>query len=255
VAGRPHALEDEPVSALVEASRLGLPGRLFDVCVELRPGEITCLIGPNGSGKTSLIHALAGIGSPLGSVRIHGVDVRRIPALTRPGFLSFMPASRDIRWPLIARDLIALGGADAARIEYWTGKLSLFEFAARRVDRLSTGERSRVLLARALSSEPKLLLLDEPLANLDPEWQLRLIDLLRSEVRHRAQAALVAVHDLDSAARLADRLIVMQHGGIAADGAPAEVLASEVVPQVFGIERANDRWRLAATPRAPRSSP
>ena len=88
----------------------------------------------------------------------------------------------------------------------------------RRVDTLSTGERSRVLIARALAPRPKLLLLDEPTANLDPLWQIRLMELVRDELTAGGRAALVAIHDLDAAERYADRIIVMDGGRIAAEG-------------------------------------
>ena len=243
------------MSVLVQTSGLALPGRLNETMIELHAGEVACLIGPNGSGKTSLLHALAGIGSPAGSVSIAKSTLRNIPPTLRPSFLSFMPASRDVRWPLRSRALIALGGAGEGQIEHRIDQLGLADLADRTVDRLSTGERSRVLLARALASEPQLLLLDEPLANLDPQWQLRLIELLRREIQGTARAALVAVHDLDSAAKLANRLIVMSGGRIVADGLPQEVLAGSAIPQVFGVEPASGSWRLVTEPADPRSSP
>jgi len=243
------------VSALVEARGLAMPGRLCATSLELRGGRIACLIGPNGSGKTSLLHALAGIGSGEGEVRIGGVALAGIPPAARPGLLSFMPASRDIRWPLLGRDLIRLGGAAPEEIERRIEQLALRDLAERRVDLLSTGERSRLLLARALAPDPKLLLLDEPLANLDPEWQLRLIDLLRAEAARGGRAALVAVHDLDAAALLADRLIVVKEGRIVADGSPERVLRSSAMAGVFGVQRTPSGWKLATSPEGPRSSP
>ena len=238
---------------LLEAGGLALPGRLQESTLELHEGEVACLIGPNGSGKTSLIHAIAGIGSPAGAARIDGVELRHAAPALRPRLLSFMPASRDVRWPIRARDLIGLGGATAEEVERRVRQLGLEELAERPIDSLSTGERSRVLLARSLATEPKLLLLDEPLANLDPQWQLRLIDLLRAEVAGTRKAALVAVHDLDSAERLADRLIVMSGGRIVAGGEPHEVLGSPVIAEIFGIERSAGGWRLAMRPAGPRS--
>jgi iron complex transport system ATP-binding protein len=112
---------------------------------------------------------------------------------------------------------------------------------------MSTGERSRVLIARALAARPRLLLLDEPASNLDPLWQLRLMDLLRAEAQANGQAVLMAVHDLELARHHADRLIVMSEGRIAADGESETVLDGTVVPAVFGIERVDGRWRPVAS--------
>jgi len=229
--------------SLVEAEGLALPGRLHASDLRLVGGTLTALVGPNGSGKTSLLHALARIGDPAGRVRIAGHDVDVLPPSERVRLLSFLPASRDLPWPIPAGDLIALSGADRAQVAAAIERLELAPFAARRADRLSTGERSRVLLARAMACESSLLLLDEPIANLDPLWQMRSMELLRAEVAHGGRAALVAMHDLDAAARYADRLIVMHDGRIAAADAPAAVLASRVIKDVFGIEAGPLGWR------------
>ena len=232
--------------AAVEAKGLALPGRLKETSIRLQAGQLTCLIGPNGSGKTSLLHALAGIGDPVGEVRIDGLDPTGLAPTQRMRLLSYLPASRDVRWPLTARDLVALGCAgpeDRARIPQLLDELGLATFTGRRIDEMSTGERSRVLIARALVSRPTLLLLDEPAANLDPLWQLRLMDHLQSLARDEGQALLVAVHDLELARHHGDRLIIMERGEIVADGIPAELLAGPDIPRVFGIERREDRWK------------
>jgi iron complex transport system ATP-binding protein len=238
------------VTTLLEAEGLSLPARLAETSLALAAGELACLVGPNGSGKTSLLHALAGIGGPSGSVRIAGVERRTLAPAQRLRTLAYLPATRDLRWPLRARDLILLGGAtpeEAAEVE---ARLELAAVAERRVDRLSTGERSRVLIARALAPRPKVLLLDEPTANLDPLWQIRLMEMLEHTLAETGQAALVALHDLDAAGRHAGRLIVMQNGRIAADGAPEQILAGPAIPEIFGIVRADGQWRPAAGDRS-----
>ena len=237
------------MTPLLEASGLSLPGRLSDASLTLAGGELACLVGPNGSGKTSLLHAIAGVGGPAGEVRIDGRDPRTLPPAERLRQLAFLPATRELLWPLRARDLIALGGAAEAEISEIVALLELDAVAGRRADRLSTGERSRVLIARALAPRPRLLLLDEPTANLDPLWQIRLMEMLKSQLRATGQAALVAIHDLDAAARYADRILVMDKGRIAAEGLDRETVAS-----IFGIERVAGEWRPAVTPVADRRS-
>lgn len=222
---------------MIRAEQIALPGRLAPLSLELRSGELVCLVGPNGSGKTSLLHALAGIGRPEGRVEIDAADPARVAPAQRTRLLSFLPASRDIAWPLAARDVIALGGATESEIEAAISALDLESLARRRMDRLSTGERSRVLIARALAPSPALLLLDEPTANLDPLWRLRLMDMLRG------RTAIVAMHDLDAAAAHADRLIVIDQGRIAADGRPVDIMAGPAIAAVFGIEKIAGKWR------------
>ena len=230
---------------ILRASNLALPGRLFGVSLDIGEGELVCLVGPNGSGKTSLLHALAGIGGPSGAVEIAGVDPRRLGPGLRPAFLTYLPATRDVPWPLLARDLIALGGG---RAEFPV--LELDPLLWRRIDTLSTGERSRVLIARALAPRPKLLLLDEPTANLDPLWQIRLMELVRAELAAGGRAALVAIHDLDAAAHYADRILVMDEGRVAAEG-----LDGPHVAEIFGVTRVDGRWQPVRPPADPRSSP
>jgi iron complex transport system ATP-binding protein len=234
------------MSPLVRARGLALEDRLEPSDLDLHAGELTCLIGPNGSGKTSLLHALARIGNPSGDVAIDGIDPAHEPPARRAALLSYLAASRDIAWPLLARDLMALGqpeGVRPSRIAGMLDRFGLAQLADRRVDHLSTGERSRLLIARALAADSRLLLLDEPTANLDPLWQLRLMDHLRDLAHSPKRSVLVAMHDLDLARRYADRLLIMQNGRIEADGPPAELLTGGHIERVFGIVASGTGWR------------
>lgn len=240
------------MTALLQAEALGLAGRLSPTDFAMAGPELVCLVGPNGSGKTSLLHALARIGGPAGEVRIDGLRPEDLAPARRRRLLAYLPASRDIAWPLTARDLVRLG-ADAGEADEAMAALDLAAWADRRVDRLSTGERSRVLIARALAPKPRLLLLDEPVANLDPLWQLRLMERLRETVAD-GRGAVVAMHDLDLAGRFADRLVLMDGGAIVAEGAPEAMLGSARLSEVFGIERVAGLWRPLSRPEDRRSS-
>lgn len=232
------------MNSVLKASRVALPGRLEPTDFSLEAGKLTCLVGPNGSAKTSLLHALARIGRPEGTVRIDGRDLAPLGPEQRARLLAYLPASRDVSWPLLARDIVALGGP-SCEVDALMHSLEILPLADRRMDRLSTGERARILLARALVSHPRVLLLDEPTANLDPLWRIRMMERIRAEAHEKGRAALVALHDLDMVDLYADRLIIMRDGRIVADGRPADLLDGPAITESFGVARVDGRWMPA----------
>ena len=233
------------MTSLLDARGLALAGRLQPTDLQSGPGEMVALIGPNGAGKTSLLRSIAGIEADEGTVRIDGEDVSSASPARRMRLLSFLPATRSLIWPIAARDVVALGlpSPDPVRVEALIALLELEPIAHRPVNHLSTGERSRVLLARALAARPRLMLLDEPLSNLDPYWVIRTLEILRDEIGANESAALVSVHDLNQVASF-DRVLLMDSGAIAADGGPAEMLGSAALEQAFRIARAGSGWRI-----------
>ncbi|MCA1749978.1 MAG: ABC transporter ATP-binding protein [Parasphingopyxis sp.] len=233
------------MSARLEARGIAIPDRLSLCDLDLAGGELTMLVGPNGAGKTSLLHALAGIGEAEGEVRIDGHALAAAAPARRIELLSYLGESRDVRWPLLASDFVALGLArrDRDRVQKALEAASAARFADRRVDRLSTGERSRVLLARALAPQAGVLLLDEPCANLDPKWQLDTIERLKAEA-DIGRAVLLSIHDLGLAQRHGNRVIVVDHGRIVADGPPGDALDAPNIERIFGVGRdAAGHWR------------
>ena len=226
------------------ARQVGIAGRLEPTNLDVQPGELIALVGPNGGGKTSLLRALARIESASGVVAIDGEDVDDAPLARRRQLLSFLPASRDVAWPIAARDVIQLGldQRDANRIDQLVSLLELEKLADRPVNRLSTGERARVLTARALAARPKVLLLDEPLSNLDPYWVLRFLEILASAAQS-GQTVLVALHDL-SQLRHFGRALLIADGQVQMDEAPASMAANERFERIFRIQAANGRWTI-----------
>lgn len=225
----------------LEAKGLALKGRLAPTDLSLTPGTLTVLVGPNGSGKTSLLHAIAGVGRPSGTVIVAGKSLNAVPPRARPALLGYVPASRELAWPLNVHAFVTLTAprASAEAVDAVLEAMALTHLAARPVNGLSTGERTRVLLARALLPRPALLLLDEPFANLDPLWQLRLAGKLRAAA-DAGMTILLSAHDLDLAGRLGNRVLIVDSGRIVGDDAWPALLRNGTVTRVFGVERGSD---------------
>lgn len=234
------------MTSLLEARGIALHGRLEQADLDCAPGELTAVIGPNGAGKTSLLRALAGIERDEGYVLIDGESVGDAPPARRMRLLSFLPATRSLIWPIAARDVISLGlpSPDDGRVDELIEQLELGPLAGRPVNHLSTGERSRVLMARALASRPRLLLLDEPLSNLDPYWVLRTLEILRAEAGQTRCAVLASVHDLSQVTAF-DRVLLVDDGKIVADGKSTDVLNSSQLSRAFRIEKAGHGWKIS----------
>jgi iron complex transport system ATP-binding protein len=236
------------VSALaLEAASARLGGRavLDTVALAVAPGELVALVGPNGAGKSSVIRALVGL-LPLsgGRALLGGHDVATLPARDRAARAAYLPQERRIAWNLPAVEVGALGApflaaADALdRARAALAEVEADHLGDRGVAEMSGGERARVLLARALAAESAGLLVDEPIAGLDPEAQLMVLERLRARADAR-QAVLASLHDLPLAARFADRVVVLDQGGVVADAAPLEALTPDVLRGVFGLSA---RW-------------
>lgn len=214
------------------------PPMLDAIRIDLAPGQLVGVIGPNGAGKTSLLQALAGLAP--GRLTLDGAAF-----VPHPRRLAWLPASRDAVWPMRAADLVALGlgptaAPDPAAVATALAACDADALADRPANQLSTGERARVLLARALVARPAWLILDEPVANLDPGHRLDVLALLAAEAA-RGAGVVAALHDLDLAARC-DRLLLLHHGALVADGGPADVLAAPAVRRIFGVVRGAAGW-------------
>ncbi|RZJ04658.1 MAG: ABC transporter ATP-binding protein [Brevundimonas sp.] len=212
-------------------------------------GELVAVVGPNGAGKSSAIRALAGL-LPLtaGHARLDGEDVAALSSPERAKRAAYLPQERRIAWNLPAIEVAALGApflqtADAqARARAALDEVEAGHLADRGVAEMSGGERARVLLARALATGARGLLVDEPIAGLDPDAQLMVLERLQARARG-GQAVLVSLHDLTLAARFADRVVVLDQATVIADGAPMEALSPEVMARVFGLAA---RWIAGA---------
>lgn len=215
-----------------------VPGRLQDLTLEVEPGRLLGLIGPNGAGKSTLLAAAAGVLAPAaGSVR-WGDDVpERLAPAERGRRTAWAPQEARFEFGFTVRAVVAQGryahGDDGARVEAALERFSLRELADRPVNRLSGGERHRVLLARAWTTGARLHLWDEPLAALDPRHALATLTVLR-ELAADGAAVVFSLHDLALASRL-DEVAVVHGGRLRACGAPKAVLDSDLLREVFGV--------------------
>jgi len=216
-----------------------------DVSLIAKPGEMLGLLGPNGSGKTSLLRLLAGLKRPFsGQVTLDGQSMDRIRRRSIAQRVAFIEQHATTNANLKVVDVVKLGRfPHRSMFSGWTSDddaavnnaLDRTELTAKRNDTwqsLSGGEKQRTHLARALAQSPKELILDEPTNHLDVHHQISLLRL----VSELAVTSIIALHDLNHAAMFCDRLLVMQAGKIVASGAPEDVLTSALLRHVFSVE-------------------
>lgn len=220
--------------------------------VQVERGRLVALVGPNGAGKSSLIKAFVGLLALDGGVaRLNGDDVTILSPRERARRVAYLPQERRIAWNLPAVEVAALGapflaGPEAlARAKRALAEVGGAHLVDRGVAEMSGGERARVLLARALTTDAPMLLADEPIAGLDPDAQRLVLERLRVRADGGA-AVLVSLHDLTLAAAFADQVVVMHQGQVAAAAPPMEALEPGVLRSVFGLD---GRW--VETPDGP----
>ena len=237
------------------AQNLALAGRLADVSVGLNSGEVTAICGPNGAGKSSLLACLAGLLRPdNGTVLSDGTSLTAIQPRERAQAIGYLPQQGEVAWDLSVETLTALGRlpwrtgaeADRAAVDAALTTLDLQRFRHRPVSQLSGGEQARALLARVLAGEPKWLLADEPLANLDLAHQLALLAQFR-RLATAGTGVVLVLHDLAHAMNHADRVVVLDSGRVAADAPPDQALSAAVIARVWKVEA---RWLGDAGQRA-----
>ncbi len=210
--------------------------------LSVAPGEVLGVVGPNGAGKTSLLRAGLGLMAlEAGGVLLAGRQVADLNPLERARLVGYLPQERRLAWNLPALDVAALGAPDLPpgealavardRLE----RVGVGDLSDRGVLDMSGGERARVLLARLLATRAPLLVADEPVAGLDPDAQLLTLDLLCAEAAAGA-AVVVTLHDLGLAARSCDRILVLDHGRVVAEGLPTQALSPAVLRRVFKLD-------------------
>lgn len=229
---------------------------LRGVSLAARPGELVAVLGPNGSGKSTLLRVLAGTLSPsAGRVALEGRALAELSRRQVARVVAVVPQESDVAFGFTVGEVVAMGRAprqggllipseeDRRLTLEALRQCELESLVSRPVGELSGGERRRVVLARALAQQPDVLLLDEPAAHLDIRHAVELYRLVHDMTRSKGMACVAVMHDLNSAARWADRVVLLREGRVVRDGAIADVLSPDVLGEVFGlpIHRGTDR--------------
>ncbi len=225
---------------------------------DLAPQEVLAIVGPNGAGKSSLLRCLYRVNRPWrGSVQVYGEDVWRLSPREAARRIAAVPQEVPADFPFRVRDVVMMGRTarrraridwspeDRAKVGAAMERLDLLHLEDRLFTTLSGGEKQRVLIARALAQEPRLIILDEPTNHLDIRHQLDILRLLRD----LGLSVVTTLHDLNLAAAFADRVLLLDNGRLVSAGRPDDVLTVETIRSAFAVEAVIDRHPWVAAPR------
>lgn len=255
----------EPTSAL-EAHRVGVRRGshvlLEDVSFQADYGALVAITGPNGAGKSTLVKTLVGLLPHAGAVRVGGVEIATLEPEERARSIAYVPQRSSMMASIAVHDVVAqaryahrprFGRAtpNDAAVGRALDQTELTAFARRAFDTLSGGEQRRVLLARALATEAKLLIFDEPTSGLDIAYALRFFELA-TRLKADGYALVCVLHELSDALRHADQVLLLAQGKSVAFGAAREILSADNIARVYGVhvhERAELGFSLDGKPR------
>jgi iron complex transport system ATP-binding protein len=222
------------------------------ISLEAKGGEILCLVGPNGAGKTTLLKCINRLLPPQsGAVFINGQDVAKMKLAERAKSIAYVPQGAHTHFPISVFDAILLGRRpylnwkpkqnDLDMVGGIIERMNLENLALRDLNEISGGERQKVIIAKAIVQEPRILLFDEPTTFLDLKFQLKIMSLIRELIDEKRLCAVITTHDLNHALQFADRIAVLKDGKIVALGLP-EALTAQVVREVYDVEAAFYRY-------------
>jgi iron complex transport system ATP-binding protein len=225
-------------------------------------GELLALLGPNGAGKSTLVKLIVGILRPAGGkLRLDGRDLQTMPRREAARLIGYVAQESDVKFPFTAMEYVLQGRFAQGRLIGFESEDDLREaqrvmeltettgFAGRLVHELSGGERQRVMLARALVARPRLLVLDEPVANLDIAHQLKMLELVKQLTGGGEMSAIVVTHELNLAAEFASNVMLMKAGEITAHGLPRDVMTESHLRGVFNAPLVVDANPASGAPR------
>jgi iron complex transport system ATP-binding protein len=219
---------------------------LRDFCLEVGNGQIVSIVGPNGSGKSTLIKCIDRLVSPAaGEILIDRRNVMKMGRMEIAGAISYVPQNSLRVFPNTVFDVVLMGRRphlswkcgerDEEIVWGMLQLLGIEDIALDAFNELSGGQQQKVLIARALAQDTGFILLDEPTSNLDVWHQLDVMEIIKTLVKKRGLTAVLAIHDLNIAARYSDVIVMVQHGNIIAAGKPHAVLTDENLASIYGI--------------------
>ncbi len=220
---------------------------LKDVCIELAESEMLGVVGPNGAGKSTLLRCIDRILKPQrGSILLDEREIKEMSRMELARKMGYIPQSSAQVFPATVFDTVLMGRRphigwrssekDTKKVLETLQLLKIKSFAMRDINELSGGQQQKVFIARALTQEPDVLVLDEPTSNLDIKHQLEVMDIIKNIVREKGIAAIMAIHDLNLASRYADRIVMMNGGEVFDAGDAAAVLTPENIKHVYDVE-------------------
>lgn len=251
-----HILTAEHICAGYNNTRI-----LSDIDVVIPKGKISVIIGANGCGKSTLLKTFARLlKSEQGQILLDGKDILTMPSKKVAQVLGLLPQSPVMPAGIKVTDLVMRGRfpyrqifqnmteEDFKAVEEAMEIMGITELADRCVEELSGGQRQRVWIALALAQQTDILLLDEPTTFLDISYQLEILDLLTDLNRKRQTTIVMVLHDINLSARYADHLFAMQRGKLIAQGSPQEIITTELMKQVYGLNCKVETDSVSATP-------
>jgi iron complex transport system ATP-binding protein len=248
----------------IKSLRSGYNGAdvLKDITLSAKPGELLCIAGPNGCGKTTLLKAIAGLLPYSGSITLEGKELSALPRKALARKIALMGQNARVYFPYSVYDTVSQGRYPYSRgffkslskedeevIGRVIARLELSGVRDRMITELSGGQLQRVFLARTLAQNPDLILLDEPTNHLDLKHQSEILEYLSRWAGENGKTAVTALHDLNLVRRFAGSAALMREGTLAAWGSPAEVLRGQTLKEIYSMDirafmlQSLEKWR------------
>lgn len=219
---------------------------LEDISISVKPGSFVSIIGPNGSGKTTLLKCLSGVFTPeRGSIKLKGKEIHKYSKRELARFLAYVPQSSSVDFGFSVMDIVLMGRApymgpfqsespeDIRIADEAMNMTNILKLKDKKITEISGGERQRVIIACALAQTPEIILLDEPVSNLDIQHQIEVMGILKRLCIEKAMTVVIVLHDLNLAAEYSDTIMLLKDGKVLCSGVPYEVITEKNIESAY----------------------